>query len=568
MRAPRGHAPAGRVTAFVALGLLLLAGGALGEELLSIEGRVLDDTGAPVVGYPIIANPPRDVRLRDPTFRPQAVTDAAGRFALRELPPGTYWLGSGESPTHARLPMARVPAGTTDLELRVAWYRTIEGVARDPQGRPLAGARVSVRRMATPRGPDAPTRTPGNEPLATWTFTDAKGRFRIERYPSGGPIEVRVQPPPGRERELIRGLLEDVVAGAAPLEVKVSAAYVIAGVVRDEEGRPVPGVRVKSSGSMNFVRDRELERLTRETFTDEAGRYELRPFLPEERVWLQFEGPQGVDPAWFDGSLQRVAAGRTDADLVLRRGQVVSGRIVGVDPEALRGLSIIACVRKSQVAGHSFDGRSNRFRIQPLPRSKVELHFRLKRRHRLVLPRRIELVPPAADLLLRVAHGHELRGRVTSRLESHRIGVNFVDAWGREHLHERVDEDGTFEIPGLPPGPGFLYVTASARGRFLVVDEAWPGRGPLDLRLVSARKVRGRILGLPWPVRRGHVTARRGPLAYEARIEPDGSFETGPLAPGPWDFEYEIVEPKGVVAPRARVEAGTHDLVEEWGAGD
>ena len=555
----------GTIVGLALLGALLLGARADAGDLVGIEGCIVDDEGNPVPEYTIWATPPmgfpREFRHR----QHGAVTDAEGRFLIEDLLPGEYTLVPGDCDTHARFAAQKAEAGATGVQIEAVRFRTIRGVLRDPAGAPLAGCDVWVRAAPPEGAQEGPRETKARVPLYSRAITNEDGQFLIERYPAKEAVVVTALPPEARQYELLQAVLEHVVPEGPPAQLVAPEALVVAGRVVDEEGHAVAGVSVKASGVVQYMRDGQQDPVYRAAVTDAEGRFELRPFTPWEKVSLTLKAPQDADPKWFDQSVNDVTSGRRDLDITLQRGQVVSGEVVGVPPAELRGLRIHASADRKGVGAWRFDGTTNRFRIQPLPRKTVSLSFDLQRRGRLVLPEPQEVDAPAEGRRFEVARSAVLRGRVESRVEPHRIELTFHDAWKRVHRDLRVRDDGTFEIPGVAPGPGVLVLTACARGRFLVVEGADPTGEPLDLQLVSARTITGRILDLPDKLRGGRVMARRGPLSFEAPIAEDGWFETVPLAPGPWTLAFEIERPRGVIAPVQGVEAGSRDILVEWG---
>lgn len=538
------------------------------EASLVIAGRVVDDAGKAVVGYTLWAQAPRGAPREFRRRQHGGVTDEDGRFRIEGLIPGVYQLHSGKSETHAALGLRPTLAGAAPLALTVLRYRVIEGVALDPDGEPLSGATITAAQMPLPSGKPAPTQTEAREFLVRSARTDAAGRFRIERYPSRDRVQLTVHPPLDRVRALRRGQMLDVKPGGASLTVVAPSALVVAGHVREEDGKPVAGITVESSGTYTCLDDRRRKSMQRSAVTDADGRFELRPFEPGETVYLTAAaGGRRPHPDWFKRSLMDVEPGTLDADIVLRRTLGLSGELVGVPAAVLRGLEIHASADRVGIGGFRFDGTTTKFYIPRMPRKKIQLGFRAPRRHRLVLPDGLEVKAPKTGLQFQVARGLVLRGVVTSRLEPHRIRVTYHDAWGRRHSGIKVREDRTFEIPGVPPGPGFLHLTASAGGRSLVREDADPEKPVLVMTLGSARKIRGRILGLPEKVRRGRVTARRGPLSIRGDIAADGWFETPPLAPGPWRLDFEIDHPRGVIASVEKAIAGGDAVQVEWGEG-
>ncbi len=554
----------------ITLLLLLLALGApaltatAGDGPLTITGTVIDENGRPVADYTLWAIPPRDAPREFRHRRHGTVTDANGSFRLERLIAGTYTLHGDESSTHARIARITAVAGGDAVTISTVAYRTIEGVVQDPAGKSLPGATVRVSAMPTAGVKETPTETPAREPLYRWTVADAKGRFELKRYPSLAPVKVSVTPPATHQDDLIPGVTDGIIPGAESLVIVAPAALTIAGRVVDEAGKPIAGALLEAGGSSHYLRDRQRRRIKRTAQTDADGRFVLKPYSPDERGYCTVRGPTEADPGWFGESLSKLRAGTADLKVVLKRGVAVAGRIEGVAAEQLRGLVVMAEDRQRRDHRFLFDGTTTAFRIQPVRPGPVKISFRTRNAPHLVTPKRVDLPAAKTDLAFQVARAHTLRGRVASRLEPHRLTVDYYDAWGEPHRYGKVAPDGTFELPNLPPGAGLLVITGSAGGRALMVDAADPAGEPLDLKLGSARRILGRIKDLPDKIQRARVTATRGPISVSAKVEEDGWFEILPLAPGRWTLTFHVAIPCGTVAPLAGVEAGDENVIVDF----
>lgn len=152
----------------------------------SIEGVVRGDDGAPIP-YALVrvhgSLDPWFERLVDHTVRP-VLTSASGFYRVGGLPPGTYRV------TAARA--GRAPASVSDLvlgergaltgvDLSLAPADDLEGVVTDADGRPVAGAEVTL------------TGDSGSQ-IATTVLADGAGRFRFAPEPHEGVI-VRARGP-------------------------------------------------------------------------------------------------------------------------------------------------------------------------------------------------------------------------------------------------------------------------------------------------------------------------------------------------------------------------------------
>lgn len=258
---------------------------AAGEEILgsdgaALVGTVLDGPGpAPLAGAHItLVGTPHT-----------AVTDEAGRFELRDVPPGRYTLGY----THARLDSLALEPGVQEVDLGVAQEtrivlaiprlsalleescpgppdpvsRTVVGRVRTPAtGAPVAGARVVLS-----------WRDRDGDRVAVEARTDSAGRYRICDAAAGhalGAIAFRgwaigeaatIAPGPPLTRHDL-AMAADLGSGPGHSG--------IAGFVREDvTRRPVPSALVAA-----LTPDGDT---VATAMTDSLGRYRLGP-LPAD----------------------------------------------------------------------------------------------------------------------------------------------------------------------------------------------------------------------------------------------------------------------------------------------
>jgi protocatechuate 3,4-dioxygenase beta subunit len=158
-------------------------GGLALAEGFPVRGRVVDGSGAPLDGARISVSS----GAGGAAALPGAVTDGAGQFALA-LAPGTYRItASAEGWGTASADTVAASGGAQPvLELRLARAdASLEGTVKDSLGRPLARARLIVRRAASGTATEAPVAS---------ASTDAGGHFRIGGLPAG-ELRVEVQHP-------------------------------------------------------------------------------------------------------------------------------------------------------------------------------------------------------------------------------------------------------------------------------------------------------------------------------------------------------------------------------------
>jgi len=203
----------------------------------TLSGKVVDPDGKPVARARVWADQ-RDAKTSIRRTLVEARTDAQGRFRLGPVEP-IYRLEIGlnvAADGFARLTVSRdhvsiAPGCDHDLgTLQLDLGRVFTGQVIDADGKPRSNAEVI---------PQVHWHTGGTGTVKT--LTDANGRFRTSRFPIGHLLlTVRVP-----ERQLVHvdrpvqpGGEEDL--GAIRLEKDVP----VVGVVKDEDGAPIPGVSV------------------------------------------------------------------------------------------------------------------------------------------------------------------------------------------------------------------------------------------------------------------------------------------------------------------------------------
>jgi protocatechuate 3,4-dioxygenase beta subunit len=190
-------------------------------------------------------------------------TAADGTFRLEGLSPGIYDL-SASTPAGARGAGEVVvdDRDVADLEVTIAAPIGVEGRVTDPQGAPIAGARVSARTIGDERVSWGRSRI---------EVTDAQGAFRAVGLPAGALTLLAERDGVG-----VAAWGPDPVepGGSRHVELRLGKGASLVGTVREADGRPAAGVTVHVLNP-----DQPGGRLSRATAGSD-GRYELRTLLP------------------------------------------------------------------------------------------------------------------------------------------------------------------------------------------------------------------------------------------------------------------------------------------------
>jgi len=203
------------------------------EETGAIAGLVVRSTGEPVAGALVSAHA-RGAGL--PVG--QAVTDAAGAFAMGDLPAGRYGLEAiapGLAPG-----WKRAQTGATGVRIELPAGGSVAGRVRERgSGAPVAPFVVTVLRR----------RGMGLEPLRSLAVVDAEGRFAMDGLPVGPAAVVAASP----AHAPCRPVDVEVSAGERPawVELELSAGASVEGRVVDRATRqPLADAEVEAEGML------------------------------------------------------------------------------------------------------------------------------------------------------------------------------------------------------------------------------------------------------------------------------------------------------------------------------
>jgi protocatechuate 3,4-dioxygenase beta subunit len=246
--------------------------GAPSKSPVKLSGRVAQ-AGAPVAGCNVIA-----LNEGGNAFQSlkAAFTDASGRYELTLEKPGDIALvvivkSSGSKGTDFYLTVPSVAEYAFDVDLPVA---AIRGTVRGPNGAPIASIPVEIMRD-----------TFGANLMALDGLqsrsTDANGRYSFDglipgtyAVAAGGTSGPHIDE--STYGRVVRGGLQiDKDRVLDPIELKLTSACTLTGIVRDSNGQPVAGARI-------FVRDAQGELLARKSTcgSGDTGEFVYRGLAP------------------------------------------------------------------------------------------------------------------------------------------------------------------------------------------------------------------------------------------------------------------------------------------------
>lgn len=295
--------------------------------LAKIEGRVVDDRGAAVVGALVEAKPKKAaLNTYTAQLHTRDRTDREGRFEIIGLLPSTYelrvfdhkgqreWANPEDADAAFEPQMVEVSGGTTNAALSVTSKgRSVRGVVVGLDKSPVKDAWVEVRASSSRHAPVGHKQMP--------VLTDGDGNFEL-RGLFGESFEVEATGP--------RGKLQTAsvkTTGEAPITLTLSTlSTVLATVKRD--GKRVADFEVEVSEGPSRVIGRMVEK--------KDGSFELPRLL---------SGEYKIEVKSGDSYVQKLIsvgpAPTTSIELQLQPTSSIRGRIIDESESPLRGAKII-----------------------------------------------------------------------------------------------------------------------------------------------------------------------------------------------------------------------------------
>jgi protocatechuate 3,4-dioxygenase beta subunit len=288
-------------------------------RVITVSGRVLDPEGQPVAGaelYLSKATPQGPASSRKATSGPdgrfrftlaRSRLDTDGSDSHDRIAVQVMAVARGHGCDWAAVAPNAADGEASELTLHLVRDVPISGRIQNPEGRPLAGARLKVTRVFAPRGDDVggyleairkhgsrytfakswSGPLPGQPPVLT---TGADGRFQLTGVGGERVVRFHLEGP-----TIATGSLEVMTRAGekvgdvygASFDCRAVASRPIRGVVRDRETRkPLAGVSVGIRVDFNP----EPQWMT---VTDQNGRYKLVGLARSPRYELAVKPPDG-----------------------------------------------------------------------------------------------------------------------------------------------------------------------------------------------------------------------------------------------------------------------------------
>ena len=529
----RGFAAARRVGLAVGAGRPLDVGAVTLAPGATLEGIVTSKSGGPVEGAEVLVMPSdfQEAALRRirGDGAPDAVSDAAGRFALRDLD-GTarveLMVRRGGYNT-ANLPGIS-PAGPRPLEVALAPASRVAGVVLDPDRKPLAGADVTA--LIERRAGGGMVAMIGR--YVTRTTSDAEGRFAFEDV-APGKVELTFAAPGMQQKKIAA---TEVVEGKDldGLEVVMERGAWIVGRVLGPDGAPAAGADVRPAGD-DGTAARVFPRIA--TKSDAEGLYRLDNLAPGERdVEAAKEGTRRA--------VRHVAlrAGENALDLQLGAGLAIEGAVVDEGGAPAPGAEVAVASAASFLpdALSTVADEAGRFRLAGLADGDYPLVARAAG-YAASAPFNVHVQgQPVQGIELRLGRGGTISGAVHG-LAPDRLAAAMIFAQpsgGGAPERTQPDADGAYRFEHLRFG-AYVVVGQTPNGK--VVNEAATisaerDAAVADLDFGGGFALTGRVVdgdvGLA-----GFSISASGPTSAFATADADGRFKLEGLEAG----RYSVV---------------------------
>ena len=403
-------------------------------------------------------------------------TDAEGAFRVGGLAEGEHTLQFKGPPELPLLRPLRVRAGARGVGIRYEKGASVAITVLDPEGEPVAGAYVGAVTPAewheTFNG--RPIVVQG-EDVAGHARTDVSGVARLAGLPPTMIYRLQVTPPDGLRGEPRGDLLRASIEEWRPKDetVRLGRDRPIRGVVRDDAGNAVAGAKVAWEDPKRPQRWTVVK-------TDDRGEFVLRELPDREvRVCAEMEGnPFGHR----DGTAVGVRPGATDVVLRVDRGVDLAVKVENWPADAGRIEATLVSEGNLVSPIEATVDRDGTLTVRGVrPGTAYTLWIPPVGDGLSLLVEHLK--PTIEPIAVRLVPGKTIRGRL--RLPP---GARDAAVWAERLMltsaaRGEVDEDGRFEIRGLPDGDWEVKAQARRGGKTWAGSARARAGGTVDVEL-------------------------------------------------------------------------------------
>jgi large repetitive protein len=433
-----------------------------------ISGSVLGPDGSPVSGAKIFTE--ENAFILAKRSQSVATTDAQGKFSVTGIDGGKTLRIVAQSPNFPEVTSDEITtkAGedVKDVTLRFEPGGEIAGTVHDPDGKPVAGATISVKETPTEVAPDTnpdPTANPNDTPVLAnprhaipgrqlgTASTDSDGQYRITGLNSGMKVvEAKADGfLPGRHD----GVRVDAGKKTENVDFTMDRGKTIAGRVLDSAGSPVQGVRV--SGSSPGAASGMASYGT--TTSDAEGKYKIEKLQPGK--FMLTAAKQG-----YTADRKRdVESGAENVDFTLKKNGSISGMVVFPSASGPRNFTITARSAADpsnpddppRAKSRSYTAEDGKFKLDDVPGGVYSVQVVSK-----------NFAPASVDNVV-VNEGQETSGITITVREGGTIDGFVQDRSGTGIARASVSAQPTFEVdPTSPLGQSGPSVVTDKTGYY------------------------------------------------------------------------------------------------------
>lgn len=537
-------------------------------------GQVVDEKGRAVAGAEIeLSGDPFGIPMEDADLHPEpsiegrshlpsilrekarfkARTGRAGRFRFRDLPKGRLRLTIHHPDFLRLLVQEPVASGVAGRLGRYVLRRgaLLAGSVTDPDGRPIAGARI-WKEQGLPTAGDVP-------PPSTASRSD--GSFQLAASIEGEKLVLCAE-----------GFLKETATVARQgetLRITMQPAATIRGRVLGPDGSPLPGVRIfpqrAGEGPSCFPYEEPPPCPSgAPADSDSAGRFVLGPLLPGWYT-LRADAP-GLQNGVQEAIRAEAGAVVDGVEIRLPAGVAVTGRVLDPDGVPIPRVQVGALSDMGGVWTRTAADGS--FRVEAAAAGEVTLFFRTP--GDLVAEQRDVVVPAdglRADFTLSAGEPSlEIHGRVLdpegTPVEGALVSLDAV------RVHSSWDGSFVLRSPGKPHPSRPIEIAVEkggfARSRTFVVPAG--ARVPsVTIYLEKGATIAGRVLGLTGREENPVQVLLTLPGENESRlsvpVDAAERFRLGPVASGTWRVLAETWGIDWTVEKQVTIEPGQTEVL-------